>query len=186
MARTLRTAVILLTLLSLLTGVVYPVLLTILASAGFPRQAHGSLIYDGQRATGSALVGQSFTQPQYFWGRPSMTQPVAYDGTASAASNFGPLHPDLRRMAEDRLAALRETNASQSTVPVDLVTASASGLDPHISPAAAEFQIPRVAAARGMSEDTLRDLVHRHIEHRQFGLLGEPRVNVLLLNLALD
>ena len=135
---------------------------------------------------GSEQIGQPFSKPEYFWGRLSATSPVPYNAASSSGSNFGPLHPDLAKNAKDRIDALRKYDPSIDAVPVDLVTASGSGLDPHISPAAAEVQVRRVAAARKMTEEEVRAVVRRHTEPRQFGLLGEPRVNVLTLNLALD
>lgn len=176
----------LLILLTFLTGGLYPVLVTAVAQFAFPRQANGSLIERGEHTVGSELIGQSFSRPEYFWGRLSATAPVPYNAAASHGSNFGPLHPGLKQAAEARIAALEAGGARRDSVPVDLVTSSASGLDPHISPAAAEFQIPRIAAARKMSEDTVRELVRQHTQGRQLGFLGEPRVHVLRLNLALD
>ncbi len=137
-------------------------------------------------AIGSELVGQNFTKPEYFWGRLSATQPVPYNAAASSGSNFGPLHPELKDAVEMRIESLRTQGREERDVPVDLVTSSASGLDPHISPAAAEFQVPRIAKGRRISEETVRQLVHQHTQGRQFGVLGEPRINVLQLNLALD
>lgn len=172
--------------LTVLTGVVYPLFISVIAQVAFPRQANGSLIQIDSRTVGSELIGQSFTRPEYFWGRLSATGPVPYNAAASGGSNYGPLHPDLKKAAEARIAALQAGGAPTKGVPVDLVTASGSGLDPHISPAAAEVQVARVVAARRMSEDTVRKLVREHTEGRQLGILGEPRVNVLRLNLALD
>lgn len=186
MIKQLRTAAVLLAALTVLTGTVYPLFVTVAAQAAFPRLANGSLIRDGDKAVGSDLIGQSFAEPEYFWGRLSATCPVPYNGGGSTGSNFGPLHPSLKEAAQARIADLRKGGAETKAIPVDLVTASASGLDPHVSPAAAEFQVPRVAAARGMTEEAVRELVRRHTEGRQFGLLGEPRVNVLRLNMALD
>jgi K+-transporting ATPase ATPase C chain len=172
--------------MTLLTGVAYPLLVTAVAQAVFPVRANGSVVTDGEREVGSELVGQPFSRPEYFWGRLSATSPSPYNAAASTGSNYGPLHPDLTRNAAARLDSLRQIDPAISHVPVDLVTASASGLDPHISPAAAEVQVKRVAAARKMPEEQVRALVQRHTEPRQFGVLGEPRVNVLMLNLALD
>jgi K+-transporting ATPase ATPase C chain len=182
----LRTATILLLLLSLLTGVLYPALVTLAAQLAFPQPANGSLIVRDGRPVGSELVGQSFTRPEYFWGRLSATSPVPYNAAASSGSNYGPLHPGLSESADARIASLRANGSPKTNVPVDLVTASGSGLDPHISPAAAEFQVNRVAAARKLPEDAIRELVRQHTADRQFGVLGEPRINVLILNLALD
>lgn len=186
MLASLRSSVLLLLLLSVLTGVIYPALVTLVAHAVFPHQARGSLLQTGDRIAGSELVGQSFTKPEYFFGRLSATGPVPYNAAASSGSNYGPLHPALKEAAVSRIAELRRYPCPEGPVPVDLVTASGSGLDPHISVAAAEYQIPRVAALRSLSESRVRELVRQQTEGRQFGLLGEPRVNVLRLNLALD
>lgn len=178
------TAFRLLLALTVLTGVIYPLLVTGVAQLLFPAQASGSLLADGR---GSALLGQTFTQPGYFWGRGSLTAPGAYDAAASSGSNLGPLHPDLREGVAGRIAALRAADRDAVLpVPVDLVTASGSGLDPHISPEAARYQVPRVARARKMTEPEVQAIVDRRAEDRTFGLLGEPRVNVLLLNQDLD
>ncbi len=186
MLHQLRAATVMFAALTVLTGVVYPLFISVVAQVAFPRQANGSLIQVDQRTVGSELIGQSFTKPEYFWGRLSATGPVPYNAAASGGSNFGPLHPDLKQAAETRIAALQTGGLRTKGIPVDLVTASGSGLDPHISPAAAEAQVARVVAARRMSEDTVRKLVRDHTEGRQLGILGEPRVNVLRLNLALD
>lgn len=186
MLHQLRAATVMFAALTVLTGVVYPLFISVIAQVAFPRQANGSLIQIDSRTVGSELIGQSFTRPEYFWGRLSATGPVPYNAAASGGSNFGPLHPDLKKAAEARIAALQAGGAPTKGIPVDLVTASGSGLDPHISPAAAEVQVARVVAARRMSEDTVRRLVREHTEGRQLGILGEPRVNVLRLNLALD
>ena len=186
MRESLRAAVVVLAMLTLVTGVVYPLVVTVFAQVVLPFQANGSLIVIDGAPRGSALVGQSFSRPDHFWGRPSATAPVPYNATASGGSNLGPLHPDLVKNVRSRSAALRQRDPGLSGIPVDLVTASGSGLDPHISPAAAEIQVSRVAAAGGFDEDQVRQLVRRHIEGRQWGWLGEPRVNVLRLNLDLD
>ena len=186
MIQQLRTATLVLVAMTVLTGGVYPLVVTAIAQVAFPRQANGSLIQQTEQITGSELIGQPFSRPEYFWGRLSATGPFPYNAAASSGSNFGPLHPGLKEAAEARISALRTVGSSGKTVPVDLVTASGSGLDPHISPAAAEFQAPRVARSRKMSEDAVRELVRQHTEGRQLGVLGEPRVNVLRLNLALD
>lgn len=186
MIQHLRTATLVLVAMTLLTGGVYPLLVTVIAQVAFPAQANGSLIHKGDKVAGSSLIGQPFSRPGYFWGRLSATGPVPYNGGASSGSNFGPLHPGLKEAAENRLSALRAAGSSGESVPVDLLTASASGLDPHISPTAAEFQLRRVAAARKMPEDMVREFVRSFTEGRQLGVLGEPRVNVLRLNLALD
>jgi K+-transporting ATPase ATPase C chain len=176
-----------LALLTLVTGVVYPLAVTGVAQLAFPAQARGSLITRDGAIVGSALVGQPFGDAKYFWSRPSATSPVPYNAGASSGSNQGPLNPALHDAVKARIEALRTADPSaELAVPVDLVTASGSGLDPHISPAAAEYQVARVARARGAGVDELRALVAAHTEGRQLGFLGEPRVNVLELNLALD
>jgi potassium-transporting ATPase KdpC subunit len=182
----LRPAVVILLLLTVVTGVAYPLVVTGIAQAVFPAQANGSLILRNGRVVGSALIGQPFVDPGYFWGRLSATAPFGYNGAASSGSNFGPLNPALHVAAKARIDALREADpGNPAPIPVDLVTASASGLDPHVSPAAAIYQVRRVARARGLDEATVRRLVEQHTEGRQWGVLGEPRVNVLALNLAL-
>jgi len=183
----LRAAVVLLGALALLTGIVYPLAVTGIAQVVFPSAASGSLLVVDGRARGSSLIGQPFSAPGYFWSRPSATSPVPYNGAASAGSNLGPTNPALVAAVQERVAALRAADPGLTgPIPVDLVTASASGLDPDISPAAALVQVPRVARARGLREELLRQLVRTHIESRAFGFVGEPRVNVLALNLALD
>jgi K+-transporting ATPase ATPase C chain len=187
MAQQLRAAVASLAIFTLLTGVAYPLVVTGIAQILFPRQANGSIIVRHGQAVGSELIGQPFSEARYFWGRPSATSPDPYDAGASAGSNLGPLSPALAERARDRVGALRAADPSQrGPVPADLVTTSASGLDPHISPAAAGYQVARVAKARGMSGDEVRAIVAACTEGRQFGLFGEPRVNVLKANLALD
>ena len=176
-----------LAVLSLLTGVAYPLLVTGLGQVAFRSAANGSVIFDGDKAVGSSLIGQPFDDPKYFWGRPSATAPMPYNGAASAGSNLGPRNPALADAVKDRIKALRDADpANAAPVPVDLVTASGSGLDPHISVAAAEYQMGRVANARRMAIDKVRVLVDENTEGRTFGVLGEPRVNVLALNRALD
>jgi potassium-transporting ATPase KdpC subunit len=183
----LRPALIVFGLLTLLTGVLYPLIVTGVGQVAFPNQANGSLIQSGGRVVGSRLLGQAFSSPQYFWSRPSATAPQPYNGAASSGSNLGPINPALEAAVRERIAALRAADPSNTTrVPIDLVTASGSGLDPHISPAAAHYQLARVARARNMSEDAIRRLVDDATEGRTFGIWGEPRVNVLELNLALD
>ncbi len=186
MLQQLRTATLLLITMTILTGGVYPLVVTAIAQMVFPKQANGSLMQQNEQLAGSELIGQPFSRPEYFWGRLSATSPLPYNAAASSGSNFGPLNPGLKEAAEARIAALQATGSAEESIPVDLVTASASGLDPHISPAAAEFQVPRIAQARKMSEDAVREVVRQHTAGRQFGILGEPRVNVLHLNLALD
>mgnify|MGYP001464088226 CR=1 FL=1 len=185
--RYLRPALVFLGLFTLLTGVLYPLLVTAVAQTFFPHQANGSLIEHSGIILGSELIGQPFDDPAYFWGRPSLTQPVPYNAVASAGSTIAPSNPALTERVAARIAALEETDpANTQPIPVDLVTASGSGLDPHISLAAAEYQIDRVAKIRGVGTAVIRQLVTEHIEGRTLGLLGEPRVNVLRLNLALD
>jgi K+-transporting ATPase ATPase C chain len=181
-----RPALVLLAAFTLLTGVAYPAVVTLGARVLFPRQAEGSLIGEGTTIRGSTLIGQSFSGPGYFWGRPSATSP-AYNASASSGSNLGPTNPALAQAVTERVAARRAADpASTALVPVDLVTASGSGLDPHISPAAAAYQVARVARARGLPEAQVQHLVAVHTEGRTLGVLGEPRVNVLSLNLVLD
>jgi potassium-transporting ATPase KdpC subunit len=196
MLKQLKQAFLLLLIFSILTGIVYPLAITALAQTFFPRQANGSLIYhnDGRTAVGSSLIGQAFTDPKYFWSRPSATQttdaepkPLPYNAEASSGSNLGPLNADFATAVSARIAALRKADPdNRLPIPVDLVTTSASGLDPHISPAAAEYQLHRVARLRNMTETQLREIVAKHTEGRTFGLLGEPRVNVVELNVELD
>jgi K+-transporting ATPase ATPase C chain len=183
----LRPAVVMLVCLSVLTGLAYPLLVTGMAQLVFPVQANGSLIVRDGRPVGSSLIGQPFDDPRYFWGRPSATAPHAYNAGASTGSNLGPLNPALHDAARRRIDALRAADPGNTApIPVDLATASGSGLDPHISPAAALYQARRVAAARGLDEAQVRRLLEERVEARQLGFLGEPRVNVLQLNLALD
>ena len=170
-----------------ITGVAYPLLVTGLAQGLFPEAANGSLIREGDKVLGSRLIGQPFSDAKYFWSRRSATGPMPYNGAASSGSNQGPLNPALEEAVAARVKALRESGGpAGQPVPVDLVTASGSGLDPHISPAAAAYQAARVAKARGLPEARVMELVAQHTEGRQLGLLGEARVNVLALNLALD
>jgi K+-transporting ATPase ATPase C chain len=183
----LRPALIVFALLTVLTGIAYPLVVTGIGQAAFHSRANGSIIESGGRAVGSRLLGQPFSSPKYFWSRPSATGPSSYNGAVSSGSNQGPINPALESAVKDRVAALRAAEPGNAQpVPVDLVTASGSGLDPHISPAAAEYQVKRVARARNMSQDEVRKLVDEATEGRSFGILGEPRVNVLELNLALD
>jgi len=183
----LRPAIVLLVALTVVTGVVYPVVVTAIAQLVFPHQANGSLIVKDGKVVGSALIGQPFDDPKYFWGRPSATSPFGYNAASSSGSNLSPTNPTLVKSVQERVDALRAADPGNTApVPVDLVTASGSGLDPHISPVAALYQVSRVAKARTLQADAVRALVERHIEDRQFGFLGEPRVNVLALNLALD
>jgi K+-transporting ATPase ATPase C chain len=186
MLKQLRPSVVLFSALTLLTGILYPVIVTAVAQVVFPHQANGSILYAGNRAIGSELIGQPCSKPEYFWGRLSATSTTPCNAAASSGSNLGPLNPTLKNNAEARIAMLRKYPSPTTPAPVDLVTASGSGLDPHISLAAAEYQVTRVAVTRKMSEDAVRKLVQESTEGRQYGLLGEPRVNVLRLNLALD
>ena len=187
MSRLIRNAVSMLLVMTLVTGIAYPLLATGVAQALFPHQADGSLIEKNGKPVGSELIGQYFDDPRYFWGRPSATAPQPYNGTASNGSNQGPTNPALREAVQQRIDALRKADPNNTApVPVDLVTASASGLDPEISPAAAQYQIARVARIRHMRVEQVQALVAKFTQGRQLGLLGEPRVNVLRLNLALD
>lgn len=188
MSTCLKPAFPMLLFFTLLTGAIYPAAVTGLAQLLFPGQANGSLIRaDDGKALGSVLIGQPFSDPKYFWGRPSATAPYPYNARASSGSNLGPTNPALADAVKARIEALREADPRNTApVPIDLVTASGSGLDPHISPAAAEYQVGRVAKARGMDAGKLRALVAEHTEGRLWGALGEPRVNVLGLNLVLQ
>ncbi len=193
MRELIKPALALLAALTLLTGVAYPLLVTAVAQVAFSAQANGSLITaegnytsSAADAAGSRIIGQSFTNPGYFWSRPSATTPVPYNAASSSGSNLGPLNPALLAEVRERAAEIGSIEQTSAKVPVDMVTASGSGLDPHISPAAAQYQVARVAAARRVSAAKLRSLVSQFTEGRTFGFLGEPRVNVLELNLALD
>ncbi|MCF2134330.1 MULTISPECIES: potassium-transporting ATPase subunit KdpC [Mycetohabitans] len=183
----LRPVLVLFVALTVITGIVYPAAVTAIAQAVFPAQANGSLIEKNGKLIGSALIGQQFDRNDYFWGRLSATTPNPYNAQSSSGSNLGPTHPALADEVKGRLAALHKADpANTAPVPVDLVTSSGSGLDPDISPAAAAYQAPRVARARGLPQAQVDELIARNTTGRQFGLLGEPRVNVLRLNLALD
>ena len=183
----LRPAIVLMVLLTAVTGVLYPLLVTGIAQVACPLQANGSLIQHDGQLVGSRLIGQQFDDPKYFWGRLSATLLHPYNAGASSGSNLGPLNPALHSNAMARATALRNADpGNQAPIPVDLVTASASGLDPDVTPAAALYQVSRVARARGIDPALVRHLVEQRIQGRQLGLLGEPRVNVLELNLALD
>jgi K+-transporting ATPase ATPase C chain len=187
MLQSLRPAVGSFLLLTLLTGIAYPLLVTGISQTFMPTQANGSLIIQAGKPVGSTLIGQSFSEPRYFWGRPSATGPVANNASASSGSNLGPTNPALLDAVKARVQALRAADPSNTLpIPVDLVTTSGSGLDPHISPAAAAYQLPRVARLRHLDVNALQKLIAEHTQGRQFGMLGEPRVNVLTLNLALD
>jgi K+-transporting ATPase ATPase C chain len=183
----LRPAIVFLVILAGITGIVYPLLVTGIAQAAFPDQANGSLVVKEGRVVGSALIGQPFDDPKYFWGRLSATKPFTYNAAASSGSNLGPTNAALVAAVQARLKALHDVDPGNTQpIPVDLVTASASGLDPHISVAAALYQVPRVARARGLSQAQVETLVRQYTDSRQWGILGEPHVNVLRLNLALD
>ena len=187
MRNQIRPALMTLLIFTVLTGLVYPLVVTGFAQLVFPHQANGSLIVQNRQATGSTLIGQAFDDPKYFWGRPSATAPYPYNASSSSGSNLGPTNPALLKAVKSRITALRAADSTNNLpIPVDLVTASGSGLDPDISVAAALYQLPRVAKARGLSESAVRTLVDKYIQDRQLGFLGEPRVNVLELNLALD
>ena len=185
--RHLKPALLVFTMLSIVTGIVYPLVVTGIAQLVFPRQANGSLIEQNGAVVGSSLIGQPFDDPKYFWSRISATSPQAYNGAASSGSNLGPLSDALTDAVKARIDALKAADPGNTApIPVDLVTASGSGLDPHISPAAARYQAARVARARGIPESTVLSLVAQHTRGRQLGFLGEPVVDVLPLNLALD
>ena len=187
MLKELRPAVVSFLVLTLITGVAYPLVVTGIAQGFMSKEANGSLIVKDGKPVGSELIGQSFSDPKYFWGRPSATSPMPNNASSSSGSNLGPTNPALMDAVKARGQALRDADPGNTApVPVDLVTASASGLDPHISPAAAEYQIQRIARVRNQPVEAIRELVAKHTEDRQFGILGEPRVNVLKLNLALD
>ena len=187
MLKEIRPALVSFLLLTLLTGIAYPLLVTGVSQAVMSDKANGSIIMKDGKPLGSSLIGQSFSDPKYFWGRPSATGPMPNNPTASSGSNLGPTNPALSDAVKGRAQALRDADpGNQQPVPVDLVTASASGLDPHNSPAAANYQLARVARVRNLSTDVVGKLIAEHTEGRQFGILGEPRVNVLELNLALD
>ncbi len=189
----LKPAIIVLALLTLITGLIYPLLVTLIAQVAFPAQANGSLIMKDGQAIGSSLIGQAFDDPRYFWGRLSATGTYPYNAfnanalTASSGSNYGPLNPDLMKAVQGRIGALKAADPGNTQpIPVDLVTSSGSGLDPDISPAAAAYQVARVARLRGLAVAVVQQLVAQHTAGRDLGVLGEPRVNVLELNLALD
>lgn len=187
MLKELKPALLMLIVLTVITGAAYPALVTGIAQLLFKSEANGSLVEREGKVVGSKLIGQPFSDPKYFWGRPSATAPLPYNAAASSGSNQGPLNPALEDAVKARVEALKNVDPAQlSPIPVDLVTASGSGLDPHISPAAAAWQAPRVARLRGLPTEEVQKLVDAHTEGRSVGFLGEPRVNVLLLNLALD
>ena len=183
----IRRGLVLLVVLTVITGVFYPLVITGLAQVAFPRQTNGSLVERDGKAVGSSLIGQTFGDPKHFWSRPSATSPYPNNASSSSGSNQGPTNPALAEAVTGRIKALRDADpGNNAPVPADLVTASGSGLDPHISPAAAEYQVNRVAKARNLDPAKLREMVEKYTESRQLGFLGEPRVNVLELNLVLD
>ena len=183
----IKQAILIFIVLSIITGIIYPLFITGIAQVFFRSQANGSLIYRNGRPIGSSFIGQAFNDPKYFWGRISATSPVSFNAASSSGSNLGPSNPLLLEVVKARIKALRVADHDNaSPVPVDLVTSSASGLDPHISLAAAYYQAPRIARLRGLSQDTIKILIAKHTSGRLFGLIGEPVVNVLELNLALD
>ena len=183
----LRPAFSLFVALTVVTGIAYPLAVTAIAKVAFPEEAAGSLIVKDGKTVGSRLIGQNFSAPKYFWGRPSATAPQPYNASASGGSNLGPLNPALTQAVKGRIEALKAADPGNTrAIPADLVTASASGLDPHISPAAADYQVERVARARQIDPATLKAMVEKNTEERQWGIFGEARVNVLELNLALD
>jgi K+-transporting ATPase ATPase C chain len=183
----LRPAIVSIAIFTLLTGILYPLVITGISQVIFPRQANGSLIEQNGQVVGSTLIGQSFDDPRYFWGRLSATSLYPYNAAASTGSNLGPTNPALTDEVSARIEALKAADpTNNSSIPVDLVTSSGSGLDPNISVASALYQVPRIAKARGLSEEVIRTLVDSYTEERQFGVLGEPRINVLELNLAVD
>ena len=187
LAQIVRPAVVFMVVMTVLTGVVYPLVVTGVAQVAFHQQANGSLIHRGESVVGSSLIGQPFDDPKFFWSRPSATGPFPYNAAASSGSNLGAIEPNLIGAFKSRADALKQADPdNDKPIPVDLITASGSGLDPHISPAAADYQLARVARARGMEVDKVRQLVARHTEHRALGLLGEDRVNVVTLNLELE
>ncbi len=187
MLRQLKIALIFLGIFTVITGIIYPLFVTGIAQAFFHRQVNGSLIEENGKSIGSELIGQPFSDPKYFWGRLSATAPFSYNAAASSGSNYGPSNPALQDAVQGRIDALKAVDPDNNApIPVDLVTSSASGLDPDISVAAANYQVARVARYRGLSEEQVSALVNQFTEGRQLGILGEPRVNVLKLNLALD
>lgn len=187
MVKEIKTALLLLVLFSILTGLIYPLAVTIMSQLIFPWRTHGSLIEINGKKVGSALIGQSFTDAKYFWGRPSATTPFPYNAESSNGSNLGPSNPDLLSAVKTRIDTLLKIDSdNKNVIPIDLVTASGSGLDPEISPAAAFYQVSRIAKSRGIAENEIQNLIKQLIKNRDLGILGEPRVKVLELNLALD
>ncbi len=187
MKQALRASLVMIVLFTILTGVLYPLAVTLLSQAIFPHQANGSIIEHNSKPIGSELIGQQFTSPKYFWSRLSATGPFPYNAGASSGSNFGPLNPALKAAVQSRIDQLHQADSTNTQpIPIDLVTASGSGLDPHISVAAALYQVPRVARERNLSTDNVTIVVNKLIEHRDLTMLGEARINVLKLNIALD
>ena len=183
----IKQAILIFIVLSIITGIIYPLFITGVAQVFFPAQANGSLIYQNGKPVGSVLIGQAFNDPKYFWGRISATTPVSCNAASSSGSNLGPSNPVLLEAVKARVKALRMVDPGNTNpIPVDLVTSSASGLDPHISLAAADYQVGRIRRLRGLSQDTIKMLIAKHVSGRLFGLIGEPVVNVLELNLELD
>ncbi len=183
----LKRSVVSLLLMVVITGVIYPLVVTAIGHAAFPHRSHGSLIVRNGEIVGSELIGQPFDDPKYFWPRPSATDPVPYNAGASGGSNLGPSNPKLMQAVRTRVVKLKAADPNNNLpIPVDLVTASGSGLEPYISPAAARYQVPRVARARGLTAEQVRQLVRANTWGRQWGFLGQPRTNVVTLNLALD
>jgi K+-transporting ATPase ATPase C chain len=182
----IKQAILIFIVLSIITGIIYPLFITGIAQVFFRNQANGSLIYQNGKPIGSVLIGQAFNDPKYFWGRISATSPVSFNAASSSGSNLGPTNPALVEAVKARIKALKSADSNSNLIPVDLVTSSASGLDPHISLAAAYYQAPRIARLRGLSQDAIKVLIAKHASGRLFGLIGEPVVNVLELNLALD
>jgi K+-transporting ATPase ATPase C chain len=187
LSQVVRHAVMFMVVMTVLTGVIYPLLITGISQVFFHEQANGSLLYNGDKVVGSALIGQPFDDAKYFWSRPSATGPFPYNAAASSGSNLGAIEPNLLAAVQGRIEALKQADPeNRDPIPVDLITASGSGLDPHITPAAAAYQVARVARARGIERQKVEQLVAEHTENRTIGLLGEPRVHVVELNLALD
>ena len=182
----IKQAILIFIVLSIITGIIYPLFITGIAQVFFRNQANGNLIYQNGKPVGSALIGQVFNDPKYFWGRISATSPVSFNAASSSGSNLGPTNPVLIEAVKARIKALKSFDPNSNLIPVDLVTSSASGLDPHISLAAAYYQAGRIARLRGLSQDTIKILIVKHTSGRLFGLIGEPVVNVLELNLALE
>ncbi len=183
----LRPAFVSFILFTVITGVLYPLSVTGIAQTFFKGQANGSLIFKNRRPVGSSLIGQSFDDPKYLWGRLSATSPVSFNAASSSGSNFGPMNPSFLNAVQARIKSLRDADpGNKAPIPVDLVTASGSGLDPHISPAAAEYQVPRIARIRKITEEEVLSIIRQHTQNRLFGIIGEPVVNVLEVNLHLD